>query len=132
MDALHKEVKALIKKRLSEAAKSHRASALLAEGKRRHSRTHRASALLAEGKRRHSRMPRASAMLAGSKRMPAKRKAPEALLEINKIARDLKKKHPHLMHKEAISEAAALYRQHKKSHSMRRAAGVRRTHHARK
>ena len=123
MESLHREVKALIKKRLGER----RGHALLAEGKPKRKPTKKAApkkkhtvvrhpldalvghfginvghALLAEGKPKRTR---AAAM--------KKRGSPHALLEINKLAHALKRKHPHMEHKHAISEASALYRDKK-------------------
>ena len=128
MDKLKQEVRKLVKRHMS--LKGH---ALLAEGKRRRHSSRKMSghALLAEGKRRRHSSRKASgrkvshhstrrhsvrhmsgkAMLAeGKHKRGAPRGNHSALLEINKIARHLKQKHPHLEHREAISKASAEYR----------------------
>lgn len=89
--------------------------ALLAEGKRRRHSSRKASGrkVSRHSTRRHSvRHMSGKAMLAEGKhkRRGAPRGNHSALLEINKIARELKRKHPHLEHREAISEASAHYR----------------------
>lgn len=148
MEKLKAEVRKLVHKHMSGRAmlaegrrKSSRKSsrhmsgkALLAEGKhrkRRHSSRHMSGhAMLAEGrKRKHSRHMSGKALLAEGKRAKSHKKQPRgnhsALLEINKIARELKRKHPHLEHREAISEASAHYRKmngsarHSRKHSRR-------------
>ena len=98
-------------------------SALLAEGKttkrkpveRKPTKHVRAHALLAEG-RGAGRTPGAVAKKKKPERVSVvvragkKHAGTSALLEINKIARRIKREHPHIEHKVAISEASKEYR----------------------
>ena len=90
--------------------------ALLAEGKhkRKHSRHMSGHAMLAEGRKHSRKHSRHMSAKAEGKHAKSHKKQPRgnhsALLEINKLARELKRKHPHLEHREAISEASAHYR----------------------
>ena len=102
--------------------------ALRKHTRKHHSQHRRGSALV-----RHSRHSRhshrmGSAMLAGRRKHANKhlKRKPRgnhsALMEINKITKELKRQHPHLEHKEAISKASAQYRgegRYSKRHSRR-------------
>jgi hypothetical protein len=91
-------------------------AALLAEGKRKPAERKptkhvRAHALLAEGRTpgavaKKKKPERVSVVVRAGK----KHAGTSALLEINKIARRIKREHPHIEHKVAISEASKEYR----------------------
>ena len=97
-------------------------AALLAEGKttkrkpaeRKQTKHVRAHALLAEGRTpgavaKKKKPERVSVVVRAGK----KHAGTSALLEINKIARRIKREHPHIEHKVAISEASKEYRRMK-------------------
>jgi len=122
----------------SKRKSSHRmktGSALLAgrrrKSTRRHSykRHHGIGTRSASGRhrsRRHSsrRHYSGKALLAGKRR--GNKKGAMALAKINAMARTLKRQHPHMEHKEAISKASQMYRSghtgsamHRRRHSRR-------------
>ena len=107
-------------------------SALLAgrrKSTRRHSykRHHTIGTRSASGRRHRSHSRRhysGKAMLAGKRR--GNHKGKMALTKINAIARELKRQHPHIEHKQAISQASQMYRSghtgsamHRRRHSRR-------------
>lgn len=132
LERLKSKLRALAKKELrgrallAEGRKSSRRKsrlsgrAFLAEGRKssRHKSRMSGRAILAEGKRRKSRRLTGKAVLAGKKHKSMKsHRGANALTEINAIARKLKRQHPRMEHKEAISQASKIYRGEGKRHT---------------